>query len=310
LVAFVFHSLFDNQREAESAASDPHQNLLSSQLAELIEYFLHHQYRFVSPAQIDAGLDPQGYYAWLTFDDGYGNNTRAVPVLKSLGVPATFFVSTNHIAAGKAFWWDVLYRERVRQGRSARAIQRERAALKWLSADRIESYLVSQFGVRAFQPVGDLDRPMTIAELRHLAAEPLVTVGNHTADHSILTNLDDDSARDQIAACQRYLAEALGTSPLAIAYPDGACDQRIVDHARAEGLRVGTVVAPRKNQLPLAEGGTMTIARYFWLTDQPLRDQCDVCRSDIQLWNSLRSLAARTTRIPTSTAPPHGEDLS
>ncbi len=45
----------------------------------------------------------------VTFDDGYDDNYRiAYPILRELGIPATFFVSTGHIDSGKPFAYDWL----------------------------------------------------------------------------------------------------------------------------------------------------------------------------------------------------------
>lgn len=45
----------------------------------------------------------------ITFDDGYKDNfTRAAPMLKQYGVPATFFICTEPLFQQKAFWWDEL----------------------------------------------------------------------------------------------------------------------------------------------------------------------------------------------------------
>ena len=47
----------------------------------------------------------------VTFDDGYAETMRrALPVLISGGVPATIFVSTEHVATQRGFWWDEVRR--------------------------------------------------------------------------------------------------------------------------------------------------------------------------------------------------------
>lgn len=43
----------------------------------------------------------------ITFDDGYRDNyTTAAPILRDLGLPATFFIATGFIGSDKVPWWD------------------------------------------------------------------------------------------------------------------------------------------------------------------------------------------------------------
>jgi hypothetical protein len=45
----------------------------------------------------------------ITFDDGYlSNYTTALPILQSLGMPATFFIATDYIEKRELFWWECI----------------------------------------------------------------------------------------------------------------------------------------------------------------------------------------------------------
>ena len=132
LISFLFHSLFKDDHEIRQDLVDPLQRTTVVKLRQLIAYYQRHGYQFVSPADILAGLGPGGKYVLLTFDDGYYNNTRALPVLEEFNVPAVFFVSTEHVKRNKCFWWDVLHRERAANGASHGRIYREGLAFKSL----------------------------------------------------------------------------------------------------------------------------------------------------------------------------------
>src|SRR3954454_251813 len=103
VMSFLFHSLFRDEREIARGVVDPLQRTTVAQFRQFIEYYLRHDYRFISPADLLAaagggggggGLDPARRYALITFDDGYYNNVLARPILEEYGVPAVFFIST------------------------------------------------------------------------------------------------------------------------------------------------------------------------------------------------------------------------
>src|SRR5882724_3251133 len=118
LMCFLFHSLFRDEREIALNLVDPLQRTTIRQFRQFVEYYLSHGYRFVTPPDLLNGLAPNGKYALITFDDGYFNNSLARPILEEYGVPAVFFISTEHVRQNKCFWWDVLYRQRAAEGAS------------------------------------------------------------------------------------------------------------------------------------------------------------------------------------------------
>jgi len=72
----------------------------------------------------DKGTNPRGSskagkpIALVIFNDGHRNNfDAALPILRKLGVPATFFIPTGFLDAARLPWWDhvacVLKRTRV-----------------------------------------------------------------------------------------------------------------------------------------------------------------------------------------------------
>ncbi len=298
LVPFLFHSLFRNEREIDLNVVDPLQRTTIRIFRQFIEYYLEHGYRFISPADLVAGLEPDRKYAMITFDDGYYNNMLAVPILKEFGVPAVFFISADHVQQGKCFWWDVLYRERMAQGVGGRKIWREGVSFKSLRTDQIEAKLSSIFGPRAFEPRGDIDRPFSEAELKEFAASPFVHIGNHSANHAILTNYSDEEMRRQVIGAQESLAAMTGRVPIAIAYPNGAHNDLIVKTCREAGLKVGFTTRPAKRGLPLdaLSPAMLTLGRFCPHGEAPILTQCKTYRSDVLLYGMFRDGYLRLIR--------------
>ncbi|MDB5174351.1 MAG: hypothetical protein JWN51_3124 [Phycisphaerales bacterium] len=302
LMPFLFHSLFRNEREIAMNVVDPLQRTTVAQFRQFIEYYLGHGYRFVSPADLLAGLEPGGKYALISFDDGYYNNTLAVPVLKEFGVPAVFFISTDHVQQNKCYWWDVLYRERIAQGAPERQIYREAIAMKSLKTAEIEQELLARFGKSALTPRGDIDRPFSPTELKDFAANPQVHLGNHTAGHAILTNYSPQEIRTQVQTAQDALREMTGADAISIAYPNGAHNDQVIQICNEVGLKIGFTVRPEKRALPLSPStpGLMRLGRFTPHGEMPILAQCRTYRSDVLIYGLFRDGYLRLRRGQTA----------
>jgi peptidoglycan/xylan/chitin deacetylase (PgdA/CDA1 family) len=296
LLSFLFHALFETSGEAQSGLMDPQQGTTVPMLRRLIDHFQKQGYEFIAPAEILKGLHADGRYVLLTFDDGYRNNVRALPVLEAAGVPATLFISSDHVKLGKAFWWDVAYREGKRRSRSEKEIRKTILGLKRLKSAEIEKLIRAQFGAAALQPAGELDRPFTPAELRDFAAHPLISLGNHTRDHAILTNCSVPEAREQIAGAQADIREMTGKTPEMIAYPNGDVSARVVRAAAASGLRLGIGIHPGRNRASLRPGSraAMNIKRFLVWGDRGTEEQCRTSRSAISLDRLIHAVKVKS----------------
>lgn len=290
LLTFLFHSLFENAREIEQNLVDPQQGVTLQHFRQFLEHFLGHGYQFVNPEQVLRGLPPRGRYLMITFDDGYFNNVRALPILREYQVPAVFFITAGHVAENRSFWWDVLYRKRTKAGVAPDRITEETERLKTCRHDEIERHQTEQWGTSALRPVGDLDRPMTPGELRDFAQQPFVSIGNHTRDHAMLTNYPSDSAHEQIVGAQTLLREMTGITPVSICYPYGSYSTEVVNLARSAGLQLGITCDPRKNRLPLDGPGDdgMRLGRFLLEGNDRVNQQCEISRADFDFYPKLK----------------------
>jgi peptidoglycan/xylan/chitin deacetylase (PgdA/CDA1 family) len=300
LSCFLFHSLFLDERELSRNLVDPLQRTTVEQFRAFIQYYSSLGYRFITPADLLNDLEPGRRYALITFDDGYFNNMRALPVLEEFAVPATFFIATDFVRDARSFWWDVLYRERVARGADERAIYGEALSLKSLRTEQIEQQLEEVFGQQAFQPRGDVDRPFTTDELRNFARHEFVTLGNHTAHHAILTNYTPAEMRQQLRDAQDALRQITGTAPIAIAYPNGDHDNRVLQACRDTGLKIGFTIRPEKNRLSInpASQDRLRLGRFSTHGASPILTQCRTYRSDILLYGMFRDGYLRFIRRP------------
>lgn len=228
-----------------------------------ITYFQEAGYSFVSPNEVLGGLTPGGRYVMATFDDGYRNNSYVLPVIRRHGVPITLFVATNYVAEQRAFWWDVVYRERSRRGTPHAEIVREQSHLKTFTHERISEYLLADFGSRALNPIEEDDRPMTVSEVQDFAANPLVHIGNHTADHAVLTGYGIDAVYEQIEKAQCALEDWTGVRPIAIAYPNGNYSEAIEAKSREAGICLGLTLDARRNAPVSGERELMHLGRFL-----------------------------------------------
>jgi peptidoglycan/xylan/chitin deacetylase (PgdA/CDA1 family) len=299
LLSFLFHGLFSSNEELQAGVADPQQGITVEMFRAFIIHFRESGYGFISPREILEGLSPTGKYVLITFDDGYFNNFRALPILEEFDVPAVFFISTDHVKQAKAFWWDVVFREAKKGGRTDREIGRIVAGYKKLRAEAVESELRKVFGKDALRPVSDLDRPFSSEELCHFSKYKHVYLGNHTRDHAVLTNYSGTEVREQICDAQDDIREMTGQTPTMIAYPYGRYSVEIENVALAAGLPLGVGVRPGRNRLPLEipAAQTMTLKRYTLWGNRGIEQQCRASRSGVSFYRLLQGMTA-----PASTA--------
>ena len=181
----------------------------------------------------------------ITFDDGYANNyTNAFPALKELGVPATFFITTDFIegvplpvdrieyAVGVTRcgeltlpWADSGKRTFVLATREERiaadlAIRTHMKTLE--SHGAFLGALEECAGVHLAQVLAQSSyRPMTWEHMQEMEASGM-TFAPHTRSHPILSHLPVEYAREEILASREALRANL-THPLldTFAYPNG-----------------------------------------------------------------------------------------
>jgi len=168
----------------------------------------------------------------VTFDDGYRSVLDcALPSLQRLHVPAAVFVCAGAIIDARHFWFDVLH---TREG--------EEAVVKAKQAEYADWHALYA-ALLTPADVAEHHRPMTVDELRRLAASPLIEIGAHTMIHPTLARVPMNRQRHEIVDCRAVLQDLLRQPVNAFAYPYGS---------RTEDYIPDTVVTVREAGYDLA----------------------------------------------------------
>jgi peptidoglycan/xylan/chitin deacetylase (PgdA/CDA1 family) len=262
LAVALFHVVHRAREDARTDALAPNQEVTVDDLRRFLDAMLRAGYTIATGTQLRQS-GHHGKLLLLTFDDGYYNNTRALPVLEEFQAPATFFISTSHVLLRKAYWWDVVSRRLRRAGKSRTEVDAALQRLKALPVRTIEERLRRDLGAQALAPVGDVDRPFDPIELRDFARSRWVTLGNHTAEHTILTRCSPAEAEEAMRRGKEQLESMTGIAADAIAYPNGNFSAAVVRAARTTGHEIGFTCAARANPFPLDERTRLTLGRHL-----------------------------------------------
>jgi peptidoglycan/xylan/chitin deacetylase (PgdA/CDA1 family) len=179
----------------------------------------------------------------VTFDDGYRScHDVALPILRAVGMRATFFIPTAYISERRLYWWEriafALSQARIETAkltypselavvrsdpRAHRTLTNVIKDTPGLDIDRFLDGLYAAFGIewsRDIEAKQSDDVVMTWDHLRSLARAGM-DVESHTRRHRVLQTLDDDQLRDELAGSRHDLETQLGRPVRAIAYPVG-----------------------------------------------------------------------------------------
>lgn len=263
LLVFYFHGLFESDKQKELNLVYPQNNMTVKQFIDFIDYFQDHNYKFILPDDISEGLEVDQPYAMITFDDGYFNNMLAIEILNKYKVPGVFFISTKNVMENKSYWWDIIYKYRTEQGNSSEKIGKEIRSLKGFKHNYIDNYILNHFGKEAFTPWSDISRPFNEREIKELSTSPYVSFGNHTHNHSILTNYTKEEIKEELSVSNKILLQLTGTLPITIAFPNGNYNQMVLEATEEEGFQYAFTTRRDTNRFPIESKEFTCVNRYM-----------------------------------------------
>lgn len=211
--------------------------------------------------------DPRRF-AVLTFDDGYRDHADyALPVMRELEVPATFYIAPGFAERRAALWWEdveaviakndsvsfdhpqkgVRFSTRsTRQKQAAfKQIYRQIRGLSWQDAQTVTAQLAKDYRISSAETVESacLDWDGVHA----LAADPLVTIGAHTVNHPVLAACSEAAITDELRQSRAILVNQLQRPIRHLAYPHGdptAAGLREFETAREIGFDTAVTTRP------------------------------------------------------------------
>jgi len=183
----------------------------------------------------------------LTFDDGLRSNVEvAYPILRNLGLSATFFVCPGLIERG-AWLWNHEARERLRTLAPAAlaeladyvgAPHELEPFVEWMKTLELAARERVEQAIRAatpqFKPTDAQHCEFDLAGWRDLRAlDPrTVTIGSHTMTHPILTSLSSAETEQELRDSRVALEKELERPVTLFCYPNGNVGEAALTYAR------------------------------------------------------------------------------
>ena len=282
IVILMIHGVMDS--EAPEVWQPLRPRLASDRLKRFLSVLSRH-YQFVSLQcavdMLDRKIPIKPYCIVVTFDDGYRNNaTKALPILRQYGVPATFFLATGHMTHRKPYWCDRLDyilqhvpvhgREIKVASRTVRLLAADRVALgssydelrrAAKSAHRPDAEMVREMeglahaleaetgrGLTEIFEADDWTALLTWAEVEQLAADG-VSFGSHTVSHVRLGLVDEKTAISQLADSKSAIEQHVRGPCRHFAYPNGSFNRRTPELVKKCGYSSAVTTIEGTNQV-------------------------------------------------------------
>jgi peptidoglycan/xylan/chitin deacetylase (PgdA/CDA1 family) len=223
----------------------------------------------------------------ITFDDGYADNeTIAMPILRRLRLPATFFVATGFLDGGRM--WNDSVIECLRNTKKdsldltelglgvvacSGLVERQAAIRKVIVAIKHKDLVARDAAVALLvkacgSPALSNRLMMTRSQVQSLHTVGM-DIGAHTVNHPILRSLPDPAARQEIAEGRQVLRDLTGAEVRSLAYPNGRPDEDYDKRHTAMAKELGFELAVTTSKGVASEGDDLFQVPRFtpWDTD-------------------------------------------
>jgi peptidoglycan/xylan/chitin deacetylase (PgdA/CDA1 family) len=256
LTVVMLHRVIDTA-DPDFASTDPTYTLSSALFEQLLGFLLDH-YEIVGLTEVMAayeGVKPLPDHSLLiTFDDGWADNLRyAAPLLRRRKTPAVVFTVAEAVLSQADAWWQEAVFAAARNGSLSNWIDQpqvrdilngsahEQAAPSAIDVVTVLGSIDQEKRDRLLLslPAAQCSRRMMLKpdELRELTALG-IDIALHGYNHVPLTrspDVADELTRASAAISRMSGGTSIGT---ALGCPHGRYDDRVIDGARAAGVKL------------------------------------------------------------------------
>ena len=223
----------------------------------------------------EQGMVPAKKTIALTFDDGYLNNfTVALPILKKMNVPATFFMITKGLVDKDYIVWPDMIDLVMKEAEEDIVLDGKRFVYPGYHCDEIGKTLVDFLKEKGkgrdvlveelaqkyplYQRVRK-ENPQLIELIRGeefagYVTEPLIEYGSHTHQHYNLEYLSDANALEEMKESARILSSYTGKPVECIAFPDGSYSPATLEIAFSCGYKRLLIVEDKFAEMNKVKG--------------------------------------------------------
>ena len=205
----------------------------------------------------------------ITFDDGWRDNfTHAYPILKRYKTPATIFLTTDFIGAGKVMWFQqvglVLGSEMLTAEQVIEIVRSETekglaCVPKWLSDKNRAIEIVSDLSL-FLQELKLIDFSITESIIDRMKTEAglssddwkdkrwimnwtdackmnpeIIQYGSHGESHRIMTGLSEEALTRELTQSRTIMEKQLSRPIEILAYPNGDYNDSVIQQVKAAG---------------------------------------------------------------------------
>ena len=221
IIILMYHGFTDTENKGIKNCLGLHLDI--NKFREQMEY-LDKYYNVISLEQlVNYYNNIQGYRLppnpiVITIDDGYKSNyTLAYPVFKQFNIPATIFIATNFVDKKETLWVDKIGMDETIEDN----------AHYYALINKIKSTPQEKIGeelkhLKTPSNIPEIYKPLEWRDIKEMIKSRLITIGDHTCSHSILTHCKSETMEKEISLSKKVIEDNTMIPCRLFSYPNGS----------------------------------------------------------------------------------------